>query len=116
MLQSAESYIEDVPSGELKQALESGRFRPSADAGVCAGFDVAVIAAPTPLRDGLPDLTYLEDAGPHAGPVPAARGHGRPRVDLLPGNHAGDGAAAAGGGIRPDALAATSTSATAPSA
>ena len=61
-LESGESYIEDVPSGQLKQALESGLFRPSADASVCAGFDVAVVAAPTPLRDGLPDLTYLEDS------------------------------------------------------
>jgi UDP-N-acetyl-D-glucosamine dehydrogenase len=60
-LEAGESYIEDVPSGELKKALE-GMFRPSADASVCAGFDVAVVAAPTPLRDGLPDLTYLEDS------------------------------------------------------
>jgi UDP-N-acetyl-D-mannosaminuronate dehydrogenase len=61
-LKAGESYVEDVPSGELKQALEGGMFRPSADAGVCAGFDVAVVATPTPLRDGLPDLTYLEDS------------------------------------------------------
>ena len=26
------------------------------------GFDVAVITVPTPLRDGLPDLTYVEAA------------------------------------------------------
>ena len=62
LLQSGESYIEDVPSGQLKQALDSGLFRASADASVCTGFDVAVVAAPTPLRDGLPDLTYLEDS------------------------------------------------------
>ena len=28
-----------------------------------AGFDVAVISVPTPLRDGLPDLSYIEQAG-----------------------------------------------------
>ena len=61
-LQAGESYIEDVPSGQLKEALQDGMFRPSADVSVCAGFDVAVVAAPTPLRDGLPDLTYLEDS------------------------------------------------------
>jgi UDP-N-acetyl-D-glucosamine dehydrogenase len=61
-LEAGESYVEDVPSGELKAALAGGMFRPSADPGVCAGFDVAVVAAPTPLRDGLPDLTYLEDS------------------------------------------------------
>ena len=61
-LAAGESYVEDVPSAELQQALDSGRFQPSTDARSCAGFDVAVVAAPTPLREGLPDLTYLEDA------------------------------------------------------
>src|SRR3984885_1609790 len=61
-LEAGESYVEDVPSGELKAALAGGMFRPAADPAVCAGFDVAVVAAPTPLRDGLPDLTYLEDS------------------------------------------------------
>jgi UDP-N-acetyl-D-glucosamine dehydrogenase len=62
LLGAGESYIEDVPAEELQQALESGRFLPSTDHAACAGFDVAVVAAPTPLRDGLPDLTYLEAA------------------------------------------------------
>jgi UDP-N-acetyl-D-glucosamine dehydrogenase len=62
MLGAGESYIEDVPDTELQLALEDGRFRPSTDAGSCAGFDIAVITVPTPLRDGLPDLTYVEDA------------------------------------------------------
>ena len=62
LLAAGESYVEDVPSAELQQALDSGRFQPSTDGRSCAGFDVAVVAAPTPLREGLPDLTYLEDA------------------------------------------------------
>ena len=62
LLASGESYVEDVPSAELKRALESGKFQPSSDAGACAGFDVAVVATPTPLRDGLPDLSYVESA------------------------------------------------------
>jgi UDP-N-acetyl-D-glucosamine dehydrogenase len=62
LLASGESYVEDVPSAELKSALESGKFRPSSDTGACAGFDVAVVATPTPLRDGLPDLSYVESA------------------------------------------------------
>jgi UDP-N-acetyl-D-glucosamine dehydrogenase len=61
-LEAGESYVEDVPSGELAAALASGRFRASADADVCDGFDVAVITVPTPLRDGLPDLAYVEAA------------------------------------------------------
>lgn len=61
-LAAGESYVEDVPSADLQQALDSGQFQASTDGRACAGFDVAVVAAPTPLREGLPDLTYLEDA------------------------------------------------------
>ncbi len=62
MLQAGESYVEDVPDADLKLALETGRFRPSDDPGSCVGFDIAVITVPTPLRDGTPDLTYVEAA------------------------------------------------------
>ncbi len=61
-LEAGESYVEDVPSCELAAALESGRFRPSVNADACDGFDVAVITVPTPLRDGLPDLSCVEAA------------------------------------------------------
>jgi UDP-N-acetyl-D-glucosamine dehydrogenase len=63
LLAAGESYVEDVPSEDLKKTLAAGTFRPSAESRSCAGFDVAVIAAPTPLRDGLPDLSYIESAG-----------------------------------------------------
>jgi UDP-N-acetyl-D-glucosamine dehydrogenase len=59
-LAAGESYVEDVPSTELAAVLKSGRFRPSPSADACAGFDVAVVTVPTPLRDGLPDLAYVE--------------------------------------------------------
>jgi UDP-N-acetyl-D-glucosamine dehydrogenase len=62
LLEAGESYIEDVPSGQLMTALSNGAFRPSAEDRACAGFDVAVITVPTPLQDGLPDLTYIEAA------------------------------------------------------
>ena len=61
-LESGESYVEDVSPCELATALNSGRFRPSSNADDCTGFDVAVITVPTPLRDGLPDLAYIEAA------------------------------------------------------
>ena len=61
-LEAADPYVEDVSACELVAALESGRFRPSANADACACFDVAVITVPTPLRDGLPDLAFLEAA------------------------------------------------------
>jgi UDP-N-acetyl-D-glucosamine dehydrogenase len=61
-LAAGTSYVEDVPSAQLARVLEAGQFRPTSQARACAGFDVAVIATPTPLRDGLPDLSYLESA------------------------------------------------------
>ena len=61
-LEAGESYVEDVPARELAAALGTGRFRPSAHADACAGFDVALITVPTPLRDGQPDLACLEAA------------------------------------------------------
>ncbi|HET7721586.1 MAG TPA: nucleotide sugar dehydrogenase [Acidimicrobiales bacterium] len=61
-LLAAETYVEDVPSSELAAALATGRYLPSLDPAACAGFDVAVITVPTPLREGLPDLSYIESA------------------------------------------------------
>jgi UDP-N-acetyl-D-glucosamine dehydrogenase len=62
LLEAGESYVEDVPGTELQQALHGGMFQPSSDDRACAGFDVAVITVPTPLREGLPDLSYIESA------------------------------------------------------
>ena len=50
-LESGESYVGDISDDELARALASG-YRPTADAADVAGFDVAVISVPTPLRDG----------------------------------------------------------------
>jgi UDP-N-acetyl-D-glucosamine dehydrogenase len=61
-LAAGESYIEDVSSRDLRAILDSGAYRPSAEARACAGFDFAVITVPTPLRDGVPDLAYIEQA------------------------------------------------------
>ena len=61
-LAAGESYVDDITSAELQSVLDAGSYRPSADPRVCAGFDVAVIAVPTPLRDGMPDLTYIEES------------------------------------------------------
>ncbi len=73
MLCAGESYVEDVPSAELRQALASGRYHPGADArDGLACFEVAVIAVPTPLRDRAPDLSAVESASralaPHLRP------------------------------------------------
>lgn len=68
-LYDADSYIEDVPSHELRNALLSDQYTPAFDESELSGFDVAVITVPTPLRKGEPDLSYVKAAtttlGPH---------------------------------------------------
>jgi len=59
-LQAGESYVEDVPSAELRAVLDSGHYRASDEARALAGFDLAVVTVPTPLREGVPDLSYIE--------------------------------------------------------
>ena len=59
-LNVGESYVEDVPDAMLAAALATGRYRATTVERDCAGFDVAVITVPTPLRDGVPDLSYIE--------------------------------------------------------
>lgn len=66
-LAAGESYVEDVECGVLEAMLASGRYRPSSDQDDCAGFDVAVITVPTPLRDGVPDVSYIESAAKTVG-------------------------------------------------
>src|ERR671916_936652 len=60
-LQAGSSYVADVPDEQLQQALAAG-YRPVADPAETGPFDVAIITVPTPLRDGAPDLSYVEDA------------------------------------------------------
>ncbi|MDP3949106.1 nucleotide sugar dehydrogenase [Microbacterium sp.] len=62
-LASGESFVEDVSDELLRSALETGRYAPTTSYELAEGFDVAVISVPTPLRDSLPDLTFIEDAG-----------------------------------------------------
>ncbi len=61
-LAAGESYVEDVPSPVVGEALATGRYRPTDDPADCAGFHVAVITVPTPLREGNPDLSFIESA------------------------------------------------------
>ncbi|MGW2556321.1 nucleotide sugar dehydrogenase [Streptomyces sp. NPDC001635] len=59
-LDAGHSYVEDVTSARLRAVLGSGAYSATTGAAVLAGFDMAVITVPTPLRDGVPDLTYIE--------------------------------------------------------
>ncbi|MFE1912343.1 nucleotide sugar dehydrogenase [Streptomyces anandii] len=57
-----ESYIEDIPDSRLAPLLARGSYRPTIDASDCADFDIAIVTVPTPLREGAPDLSHVEDA------------------------------------------------------
>jgi UDP-N-acetyl-D-glucosamine dehydrogenase len=61
-LRKAESFIDDVSDTDLAVALATGRFTPSADPGDLAGFRTALVCVPTPLRDGFPDVHFIENA------------------------------------------------------
>jgi UDP-N-acetyl-D-glucosamine dehydrogenase len=60
-LNEGESYVEDVPSAQLSAAIGTGRYHASVEPAACVDFDVAVITVPTPLRDGAPDLRFIEE-------------------------------------------------------
>src|SRR4051794_40598361 len=59
-LAQGDSYVEDISAERLQAVLTAGSYRPTVDPADCAGFDVALITVPTPLRDGVPDLSYVE--------------------------------------------------------
>jgi UDP-N-acetyl-D-glucosamine dehydrogenase len=61
-LAAGDSYVEDIPDDRLLAALDSGRYEPTDAPDRIAGFDVAVLDVPTPLRDGVPNLSHVEDA------------------------------------------------------
>ncbi|WP_200951250.1 MULTISPECIES: nucleotide sugar dehydrogenase [unclassified Nocardioides] len=71
-LRAGDSFIEDVSSEELNDALTTGRYTATSDWTGITAFDVCVITVPTPLRQGAPDLTYVEESGraiaPHITP------------------------------------------------
>jgi UDP-N-acetyl-D-glucosamine dehydrogenase len=71
-LRRGESFIDDITDADLAAAVHTGRYTASDDPADLAGFTVAVVCVPTPLRDGAPDLRYIEDAArllaPHLRP------------------------------------------------
>jgi len=62
-LNSGVSYVPDIPSARVAEAVKAGRFRASADFGGLAEVDAVSICVPTPLsktRD--PDMSFVERA------------------------------------------------------
>jgi nucleotide sugar dehydrogenase len=67
-LRQGESYVDDVDDAQLRAALDSGLYRPSVDYADAAGFAVAVITVPTPLRERSPDLSFVTGAARQIAP------------------------------------------------
>jgi nucleotide sugar dehydrogenase len=61
-LNRGDSPVEDIGDDRLGAAIATGRYHAACDPTAVAGFDVAVISVPTPLRDGAPDLSFIESA------------------------------------------------------
>ncbi|TCN49162.1 UDP-N-acetyl-D-glucosamine dehydrogenase [Rhodococcus sp. SMB37] len=61
-LESGHSYVSDISDEELQSALKGGRYKASSSYDAAAEFDVAVLTVPTPLRESLPDLSFIESA------------------------------------------------------
>jgi UDP-N-acetyl-D-glucosamine dehydrogenase len=57
------SYIKDVASADLRDALESGRMSATTDFSALSGVDTVNICVPTPLRKTRdPDISYIVSA------------------------------------------------------
>ena len=67
-LNEGRSHVEDITAEMLRTALDTGRYRASADPADLAGFEVAVISVPTPMGEGVPDLSYIESAAEMVAP------------------------------------------------
>jgi UDP-N-acetyl-D-mannosaminuronic acid dehydrogenase/UDP-N-acetyl-D-glucosamine dehydrogenase len=67
-LESGHSFVEDVPDAVVADAIASGRYRAVADLDGVDAFDVAVITVPTPLREGSPDLSFIDHAAERLAP------------------------------------------------
>lgn len=61
-LLAGRSYVDDVDESTLRSAMSSGRYLATTDYADVVGFDLAVITVPTPLRESLPDLSFIEES------------------------------------------------------
>ena len=71
-LNAGTSHVEDISDAEMSSVVGTGRYRATATEADIAEFDVAVISVPTPMGEGVPDLSFIETAArtvaPHIRP------------------------------------------------
>jgi UDP-N-acetyl-D-glucosamine dehydrogenase len=59
-LQDGRSFVEDVTNNQLASALRSGRYTATKDISELSDFRYVIITVPTPLKETIPDLTFIE--------------------------------------------------------
>jgi UDP-N-acetyl-D-glucosamine dehydrogenase len=59
---ASESFTDDVSDAQLAAVNATGRYRVTTDPDNCGGFQVALITVPTPLSEGIPDLSFIREA------------------------------------------------------
>ncbi|MFX4273862.1 nucleotide sugar dehydrogenase [Propionibacteriaceae bacterium Y1685] len=67
-LREGVSFVEDVPDATIRTVLDADRYLPTSDYAEAEGFTTAVITVPTPLKETLPDLSFIEDSGASLAP------------------------------------------------
>lgn len=68
-LNAGRSFVEDITGSTVQAALDSGKYRASTDYEAARHFGVAVITVPTPLKETLPDLSFIESAARSLAPL-----------------------------------------------
>lgn len=61
-LRRGASYVDDIPNEQLNAAFGTGRYVATTNYDEAADFGIAIITVPTPLRESLPDLSFIEDS------------------------------------------------------
>jgi UDP-N-acetyl-D-glucosamine dehydrogenase len=56
------SPLLEISDAEIEAAVAGGRFRPTTDTSSVAQTDIVLICVPTPLKDDLPDMSFIEQA------------------------------------------------------
>lgn len=68
-LRSGNSSITDVSNDRLARVSQSGRFSVASDYSLLSEADAVLICVPTPLTDGIPDVSAITGAGTALGEV-----------------------------------------------
>ena len=67
-LQEGRSFVEDVSDRDVGDALATNRYAATSEVLALEGFDYVIITVPTPLKETVPDLSFIEDSAAAIGP------------------------------------------------